>query len=892
MVKIQSSLFLDKIRPHHWNLARALAVLGIVSGATAGLSGAATLLLRVLDKTSRWADPTLGVALVSLVVGALAGVVAQVLNMQKERLSYRREWMRDLEQQLAAGPFEGRLPTLSELSDVQLGVTPTRYSKSGKDPYLRRVIVDATLAERLDGFAAPYPFVLVTGRAMSGKSRSLIHALRQRFSDDDPVVIIPRDGSALVQLSHVDVKVPTNGPPAVVVLDDLTSTTLSHLTASTLAKIRRFALIVASMPLNRYVEFIDSTSDITATVREVLGTAGDPVEVPFALTAEERVAAKRLYKNEEFPPKGSIAEVLVSGDRLVRKLRTGFDALREDKVNWAGQALVRAAIDCRRYGLNRPVKLAELRTLLAIYLADAPVNVTADDDSFQAGLGWATEPVESQVALLRFRPSGDSDPALEALPFAVGADDGLLDDQDRAAPALFVTTLLTMVDHEEAFDVSVSAYLRGDLAGSIAALQKSLEGPPTSRTAAAAFNLGVLREASDLTDEAADAFRLAASTDDADLAPRASLSLGNLLDRMGQAAGAQEAYQHAIDTQHLRFAAEAAFNLAGMLSRAGDLVGTEEKYRIAAQLGHGTLARKARAQLSLLAEMRTSQTRTARITAPPEQLLERTSVFGGLVVIDIDEEEQDRMTALNRLVHEREASREAPRQAFNIATKLAAESRAADAIEAYEIAIELGDAEFGPRSCYNLALLHHELGNPDEAVKYLRSALTWPDGKVAPFTLYNIGLLMERLGEAMAAGEACRRILASAQRNEVRKIAARSAALLHRIGQDDDACRAYTVAMRSPDEQTRLRGAIGLGIVKAKAGKLDEALSIWQNVRDSARDRFARMAAFNRALVFDSLGEIDEAIRELKFAVASTDATITQCANDILGQLVAEHNAN
>src|SRR5205814_8664109 len=193
--------------------------------------------------------------------------------------------------------------------------------------------------------------------------------------------------------------------------------------------------------------------------------------------------------------------------------------------------------------------------------------------------------------------------------------------------------------------------------------------------------------------------------------------------RMGQKTEAQPAYQHAIDTRHPQFAAEAAFNLAGMLSRDGDLVDAEDKYRIAGQIGHGTLARKARAQLSLLAEMRAPQTRTVRISSSSAQLSDHTSVFGGLVLIDIDEAEQDRMTALNRLIHEREASREAPRRAFNIATTLAAENRAAEAIEAYEIAIELADAEFGPRSCYNLALLHHELGNPGEAVKFLRSAL-------------------------------------------------------------------------------------------------------------------------------------------------------------------------
>src|ERR1022692_480059 len=94
---------------------------------------------------------------------------------------------------------------LSQVTDDQLGATPTRYTMAGQAPYVARPDQDVAIRDMLTAPGPPYPFVIVWGDTKSGKSRTLAEALRAAFirNANDPVVVVPRDGTALAELSRI-----------------------------------------------------------------------------------------------------------------------------------------------------------------------------------------------------------------------------------------------------------------------------------------------------------------------------------------------------------------------------------------------------------------------------------------------------------------------------------------------------------------------------------------------------------------------------------------------------------------------------------------------------------------------------------------------------------------
>jgi tetratricopeptide (TPR) repeat protein len=487
----------------------------------------------------------LPIALVLVLVGLLAAVYGKRAELAEKKAKADRDWRAALGPLLRNWP----LPKVRAAADVDFGVTRTRYT-DGANPYVPRA-ADRQLRYALGARR----FVLLRGESKAGKSRTLAEALRHTFPDAD--LVLPRDAKAVAELSRLEPALPLDA--AVVLLDDLASADLDLLTASVLDFWAERAVLVGTITNVRYEAALRTGSDVGAAARAALARA-TVVDLPFELTTAELVAARDDYPDEPgLLDASSIGEVLVGGEELVRKLRAG----RRDSP--AGQAVVQAAVDARRAGLRRPITHAELLHLFPKYLERITVGVDATPELMATGLAWATQPIASQVALLR-----RVDHRYEALDFVVEAQTGEL-------PGFLGPDLLALTSPADAYGIADAAYAAGrrDLARD--GFRRALDDPDS--LPAAAFSLGVTLVEQDATDEAEQVYRRAMGTAHPHFAYLSTVNLGYLLLRRGALDEARAAFESAVAARPITTGPRARVGLGEVHLAQGDLAPAEGLFR-------------------------------------------------------------------------------------------------------------------------------------------------------------------------------------------------------------------------------------------------------------------------------------------------------------------------
>ena len=502
-------------QPHGWARlfcavalwARKRITLWIVS-ATALNAAVITLVAAVVSLPGQSKANINGLILILLilltlsVVFPVAGHIMEGRERSAEGNAHREV---QIERLLAKGSAR-QLPRLSELTDDMLGATPTRYSINDRAPYVERPVADEMIRALLATPGPPYPFVIVWGDTKAGKSRTLAEALRGLFTRDscDPMVVLPYDGAGLAELSRLKLTLPEDGTPALVVMDDLAPADLEALTSDVLDQVTGWAIIAATMTAQRRAEVLKTHSAVGAFAR----TALEQRSQQFELSSDppkgaEKAAAERLYPEEHFD--GSVAETLVGGRELVARYKASRDE------NPAACAVLRAAIDCSRAGLFRPITEVELRRLFPIYLHTVRADLAPTNKHFRDGLEWAARPVASQVALLR-RTNPDGAPgAWRILDHAVTADEGGEEQPSRMIPAEAWTELIDMITGHDAIGVGFAAIAHDNIPAAISALKKG-------------------------------------SVPGIDGAPLVTVALGALLAEHGDKDGARAAFQRAIES--------------------------------------------------------------------------------------------------------------------------------------------------------------------------------------------------------------------------------------------------------------------------------------------------------------------------------------------------------
>ncbi len=514
---------------------------------------------------------------VLLVLSVVFPMLGHAIDAQDRGVQRDHAWRERVGLLLLRGS-SGKLPRLSELADDVLGATPTRYTAAHRSPYVVRQHADETIRWWLGAPGPPYPFVIVWGTTKAGKSRTLAEALRAVFTDD-PVVVVPRDGQALAELSRLGIDVLVDRRPAVVVLDDLTPGGLEALTPDVLDHIRGWAVIAATMTAQRRADVLRSGSDVGAIARAALAAASGEYELASGPpVGAEKAEAERLYPEERFD--GSVAETLVGARELIALYRASYDSAP------AGCAIVRAAVDSRRGGLSRPLTDGELWRLFSLYLPAVRVGLLPTKEQFAEGIRWATRPVTSQVALLRLVSPSQERHAWAVFDHAVSADDGHGGNLRLPMPADFWPVLIDIVPPNDAFAVAMAAYAAGETAAAVTAFRKAATSSLGDLAATAADNLGILLEEQGDLEGARAAYQRAIDTGHPDQAPKAAFNLGVLLEELDDVTGARAAYKKAINSRHANHAPKAAVNLGNLRTRYGDSKGARAAYQKAIVSDH------------------------------------------------------------------------------------------------------------------------------------------------------------------------------------------------------------------------------------------------------------------------------------------------------------------
>jgi len=528
------------------------------------------------------------ILLILLTLSIALPVTGHIIEKNEQAAAATRLCHQQINALLAVGSAR-HLPRLSKLADDALGATPTRYTMAGEAPYVSRPGPDAAIQHLLATSKPPYPFVIVWGDTKSGKSRTLAEALRVEFlrESNDPVVVLPRNGAALAEISRIGITLPGDGVPAIVLLDELNSADLEALTSEVLDRVTAWAVIAATMTARRRNDVLKSGSEVGATARAALEHRSRQYELssepPTGLIKTE---AERLYPEERF--EGSIAETLVGA----RELLARYKASRDE--NPAACAVLRAAIDCRRAGLSRPVLEPELRRLFPSYLSSVRVGLSPTDELLASGVEWAAVPIASQVALLRRANPGHEPRAWNVFDHVVATEDETERENSRPIPSSTWTELLEIISPEDAFGVGFAAYSHGEISVAIAAFRKASTSADQDKAQVAGISAGILLDDQGDVDGASAVYRRVIESGHPDQAPAALVNLGVLLARQGDVAGAQSAYQQAIDSGHRDQASMAQVNLGLLLASQGDTEGAKAAFQRAIESGPGQWACRSR----------------------------------------------------------------------------------------------------------------------------------------------------------------------------------------------------------------------------------------------------------------------------------------------------------
>ncbi|KAA2264324.1 tetratricopeptide repeat protein [Solihabitans fulvus] len=340
------------------------------------------------------------------VVAAVAAVFAKVWLDRYGRMVTRRD-ERDLsvlDGCLVIG--RGRLPTVRQISDPRwLGVHPANRLADAENGSVLPAYVPRDVDEELHGLIARGGFVLLVGDSTAGKTRTAYEAVMATVPDH--VAIAPKNRQAVAAAVDRAVRA-TN---CVLWLNDLEHYLgADGLTRDMVAKVlsgQGHPVVVAtirSAELSRFTEEAagdDQSRQNFREARAVLELAGEGIRVERRFSSPERDRAQdrawdpRIADALEHSGDYGLAEYLAAGPELLTDWRNGW----EPGTHPRGAALVAAAVDCRRAGLQPPLPARLLDELVEDYLARRG-GARLRPESVEQAWEWATRPRRATTALL------------------------------------------------------------------------------------------------------------------------------------------------------------------------------------------------------------------------------------------------------------------------------------------------------------------------------------------------------------------------------------------------------------------------------------------------------------------------------------------------------------
>ncbi|WP_146060461.1 hypothetical protein [Amycolatopsis sp. CA-128772] len=362
---------------------------------------------------------------------------------------------------------------LPKVADVPLLALRVKRAVGTSDGQALPRYVPRDRDEDLEWAIACGGLVLLHGRAAAGKSRAAAEAVRRLRPGHD--LLVPVDGPALRQIAEsgltdtviwlddlerflvsggLDVELLQRLAPSVCAVATIRDHELAAFRAEGAIN-RAAADLIASIPPSHLIA-IDQRLTDTEQERAKTAQAGDP-RIDRALAASE-----------------GFAEYLAAGTPMLERWSVG-----DDPLFYVGQALISAAVDCRRAGYAEAVPATTLAQLYRDYLP-ALWCERPDLPSIAEGLDWAARPVLGASSCLQPRADGTylaSDYLVDRTQDG-GSPLGGSPVPDRTWDALFslssdrgVTAIGTAAYDAGRFDVAERCFRRASEAGDEAAVR-------------------------------------------------------------------------------------------------------------------------------------------------------------------------------------------------------------------------------------------------------------------------------------------------------------------------------------------------------------------------------------------------------------------------------------
>ncbi|WP_305785928.1 SEL1-like repeat protein [Symbioplanes lichenis] len=615
----------------------------------------------------------------------------------------------------------GRLPSVSELSDSALGVKPAIQSSGGADE------IPAYLARAhdsdLEWAVAAGGVVLVHGRAASGKTRSAAETVRRLRGGHQ--LLAPVSGQALRALVDAGYEL----RDTVVWLDDVERYLVAGgIDQNVLDRLcprgRADITVVATIRGEELARF-----DRAASIRDEFERGGPvraAVDVLQRITGRRRVLVKQYLTEVEAAAvdaaaddrvaaaaaaSSGFAEYLAAGPAMVRRWQDDGDRIAD-----VGQALISAAVDCRRAGYHSPVGGDLLGRLGEHYLNPA-LRGRADLPSVAEGLQWAAQPVLGASSCLQPR-AGDCYLASDYLVDRAESGEG---PRGRTEiPPQVWDALLGMATADERADIAGAAFFSGQLTAAFDAVLPLAEGGD----GAAMMNIGLIEFQRGSAEEAERWWLRAAEAGSAG----GMHNLALLYGRKGDQEKAELWYRRAAEAGE----ASAMHNLAFLLAARDEKEESTFWYRQGAAAGSAEAMHNL--GLICLHEQRYDEAATWLTSAFEAGNLRAAHSLGVLHNAEGRDE-----TAATWWLRAATADEQAVEPRFNLGQLFYRQGRHDDAMRWWQQAAELGDAQ----AMVNLANVHFEADRPATAKRWWQRAAAVGDAQA----MYNLGVLAHRRGD-------------------------------------------------------------------------------------------------------------------------------------------------
>ncbi|WP_165966941.1 tetratricopeptide repeat protein [Actinomadura sp. 7K507] len=564
----------------------------------------------------------------------------------------------------------GQFPLVREVDAIELGVKPAigTYEVGGAaralPPYVTR---DGD--KNLEDFIRAGGLTIVRGRRAVGKTRTAIEVLRRVYPSHR--LVVPRDGRALRELVVTGL-----GEDAVVWLDGLDNYLSEDGLDLALVQYLHPTPIVATMADD---EFSKREHNRQLPPHHAVGVAQNISESERKGLSRRASDDWRIHQAMGGPE--GFGEYLAAGHALLRQWTIGDGPLFE-----VGQALISAAVDCRRAGCDEPVPAEVLARLYQHYLP-ASLRDRADLPSVEDGLRWASQCQLGASSCLK-PLIGKTYRAADYLLDAALEGAGPLSDP----PALVVwSDVLDLIPATDAVVVGFHALLFGEL--NIA--ENAFHVGTDSDDVDAMMGCGMLAVLRNDTDTAVNWFSLAAELSH----PDAMANLAVLAEERGDQEAASKWHERAATTGRL----ESMVEYALLLYDSGTYDAVEDWFERIAAIGGGAAIHDLGVRFAERGDLKQAEMCLHRALID----LGQPETMYSLGLVSKTSGDTDKATEW----FQRAAESGHIRAMYNLAVLLRQRDEVVLALEWYRKAAEGGL----PEAMYALGYLWHERGDQNQA---------------------------------------------------------------------------------------------------------------------------------------------------------------------------------